>query len=108
MYSITVSSVIEYQIALQQLQKQGLVCNYFNGGAFGFAKDVDVSTLGWISDDDLTIKPQWRPFLRKFPPPAEESLAKAAVAAWTQELPSAAWIMPLSHWAFELDFGSRK
>ena len=28
-------------------------------------------------------------------------------AAWTNELPGPAWIMPLSHWAFELDFGNK-
>ena len=101
------ASIIEYPIALQRLQQQGLVCNYFNGGAFGFPKGTSVTTLGWISDEDWTIKPDLRPNLRRFAPPAQESLAKAAVAAWVNELSSPALIMPLSHWAFELDFGSR-
>ena len=34
-------------------------------------------------------------------------MAQAAVAAWQNEFPGPAWIMPLSHWAFELDFGSK-
>lgn len=34
-------------------------------------------------------------------------MAAAAVAAWLKELSGPAWIMPLSHWAFELDFGSK-
>ncbi len=34
-------------------------------------------------------------------------MARAAVAAWLKELPGPAWIMPLSHWAFELEFGSK-
>jgi hypothetical protein len=106
-YCTVVSSVIEYPIALKRLQNLGLVCNYFNGGAFGFAKGVDVNILGWVADDDPTIRPQLRPQIRRIPPPAEEKMAKAAVAAWQNELPGPAWIMPLSHWAFELDFGSK-
>jgi len=102
-----VANILEYQIALQRLQQQGLVCNYFNGGAFGFPKGTPVTTLGWISEEDPTIRPEMRPNLRKFPPPGEATLAKAAVAAWVNEMPSPAWLMPLSHWAFELDFGSR-
>jgi hypothetical protein len=106
-YCTVVSSVIEYAIALAELQQRGLVCNYFNGGAFGFAKGVDVNILGWIAGDDPTIRPQLRPHVRQIPLPAEENMAKAAAAAWKNELAGPAWIMPLSHWAFELDFGSK-
>jgi hypothetical protein len=28
--------------------------------------------------------------------------------AWTEHLPGAMWIMPGSHWAYELDFGSEE
>lgn len=101
------STVIEYQIALKGLGAQGLVCNYFNGGAFGFAKDVNVSIRGWIAADDPTIRPQLRPHIKQIPPPAEQNLAKAAVAVWQKELTGPGWIMPLSHWAFELDSGSK-
>jgi hypothetical protein len=102
-----VPRIIEYPIALQQLQQQSLVCNYFNGGAFGFARGVDVHVLGWIAADDPTIRPQLRPHLRQIPAPAEANMSHAAVQAWQKEFPGVAWIMPLSHWAFELDFGSK-
>jgi hypothetical protein len=102
-----VPRIIEYQIALQRLEHQGLVCNYFNGGAFGFPKGVDVSVLGWIAADDPTIRPQLRPHIRQIPAPQEQNMAQAAVEAWLAEFPDPAWIMPLSHWAFELDFGSK-
>jgi hypothetical protein len=102
-----VSSVIEYPIALRALEQRGFVCNYYNGGVFGFAKGVDVGILGWIAADDPTIHPQLRPQIRQIPPPAEENMAKAAVTIWQRDLPGPAWIMPLSHWAFELDFGSK-
>jgi hypothetical protein len=99
--------VIEYAIALQQLQQQGLVCNYFNGGAFGFPRGLDVHVLGWIAADDPTIRPQMRPHIRQIPAPAEANMSQAAVRSWQNEFPRVAWIMPLSHWAFELDFGSK-
>lgn len=100
-------SIIEYPIALSRLVNQGLVCNYFNGGAFGFARGVDVHILGWIAADDPTIRPQLRPHIRQIAAPAEENMARAAVAAWQSGFRGIAWIMPLSHWAFELDFGSK-
>ena len=106
-YCTVVSTVIEYPIALKRLEDQGLVCNYFNGGAFGFARGVDVSLLGWIAGEDPTIRPQLREHIRQITPPAEENMARAAVAVWHKELSGPAWIMPLSHWAFELDFGSK-
>jgi hypothetical protein len=102
-----VARIIEYQNALGDLEQRGLVCNYFKGGAFGFPKGIDVKILGWISADDPTIRPQLRPHIRIVPPPAEENMAKAAVRAFDEELPGPVWIMPLSHWAFELDFGSK-
>ena len=101
-------SIIEYAIALRSLEQRGFVCNYFNGGAFGFPKGVDVNMLGWIAADDSTIRPQLRPHIRIIPAPAEENMAKAAVTAFDDELPGPVWIMPLSHWAFELDFGSKE
>src|SRR5215204_2958909 len=106
-YCTRVASIIEYPNALRELGQQGLVCNYFNGGAFGFARGVNVHVCGWIAADDATIHPQLRPLVRHIPPPAEEKMSLAATTAWQKEFPGPAWIMPLSHWAFELDFGSK-
>jgi len=106
-YCTAVSTFIEYKIALHRLEQQGLVCNYFNGGAFGFAKGAEVNVLGWIAGDDPTIHPQLRAYIRQFPPPQEQNMARAASAVWVNELAGPAWIMPLSHWAFELDFGGK-
>jgi len=82
-----VPSIIEYPIALQKLQQSGLVCNYFNGGAFGFARGVEVNVLGWIAADDPTIRPALRAHIRQIPHPAEANISRAALAAW-QEDPS--------------------
>ncbi len=99
--------IIEYKKALEGFQSQGLVCNYYNGGAFGFPAGVKVHILGWSGGDDPTIRPEMRRFMRIIPPPAEDNMARSAVAAWHGELGGRAWVMPLSHWAFELDFGSK-
>src|SRR5258705_11793332 len=56
-YCNRVPGIIEYPIALQHLQNRGLVCNYFNGGAFGFSRNIDLHVLGWIANDDPTIRP---------------------------------------------------
>ena len=106
-YCNRVACVIEYPIALGRLEDQGLVCNYFNGGAFGFARGVAVHVLGWIAAEDPTIHPQLRPHIKQIAPPAEANMASAAIAAWQKEFPAPVWVMPLSHWAFELDFGSK-
>ena len=34
-------------------------------------------------------------------------MSRGAATVWQNDLPGVAWIMPLSHWAFELDFGSK-
>jgi hypothetical protein len=106
-YCNRVPRIVEYQTALAELQGQGLICNYYNGGAFGFPKGVEVDVSGWIAGEDPTIRAEIRSKTRVFSPPAEENMARAAVAAWQKELGGRAWIMPLSHWAFELDFGSK-
>jgi hypothetical protein len=102
-----VPQIIEYKNALQELTSRGLVCNYYNGGAFGFPAGSDLHIRGWSGGDDPTIRPQMRQHLRIIPPPAETTMSKSAAAAWQAELPGRVWVMPLSHWAFELDFGSK-
>ncbi len=97
------ASIVEYPIALAKLQQLGLICNYFNGGAFGFPKNITTKIIGWTAGDDSSIRPELRPSLRPFPPPFAENLATAAAAAWAADLPGPAWLMPLAHWAFELD-----
>jgi hypothetical protein len=40
--------------------------------------------------------------------PYEPNLAALLVRAWTDILPGRIWVMPASHWAYELDFGSKQ
>src|ERR1051325_9035643 len=62
---------------------------------------------GWTAGEDPTIRPELRSSIHAFAPGATEKMAASASAAWSNYLPGPAWIMPLSHWAFELDFGSK-
>lgn len=101
--------IIDYDLASQQLvQHHGLKCNYHNSGAFGFAQAEGVQHLGWVGPDDPTIRPAARPFIRKITPPYEETLASLATVAWQAHFPGRIWAMPMSHWAYELNFGSRE
>ena len=99
--------IIDYPLVLQQLKEQGLVCNYYNSGAFGFPPQDEIFIRGWIGPDDPTIKPVVRPLARQVAAPFETCLAEAASRMWQQFLPGPLWIMPASHWHFEMNFGSR-
>jgi hypothetical protein len=56
-----------------------------------------------MGPDDPTLRPAALPLVRRVPQPYAANLAAAAVRAWRELLPGPAWLMPKSHWAFELD-----
>jgi hypothetical protein len=99
--------IIDYDTVVEQMRKQKLKCNYYNSGAFGFADPVGVKHLGWIGPDDSSIRPAAREFARAVPPPYEANLADRLTRAWLAHFPGRVWAMPMSHWAYELDYGSR-
>ena len=100
--------IIDYELVLDQLRgAQQLRCHYYNSGAFGFPQSAHVRTLAWIGPDDPTIKPAARALTRSVPPPHEENLAALATQLWQHHLAGRAWVMPMSHWAYELSHGSR-
>lgn len=45
---------------------------------------------------------------RSISEPYESNLSELLIRAWEQIVPGRLWVMPASHWAFELDFGSRE
>jgi hypothetical protein len=100
--------IIDYSVVLEQMRQQRFKSLYYNSGAFGFPTEVQPQTIGWIGPDDSTIKPEALSLARKIPPPHEENLAKLLICAWQELLPGKIWIMPMSHWSYELDFGSRE
>jgi hypothetical protein len=80
---------------------------YYNSGAFGFNGNATTRSLGWVGPPDASIKQSALPLVRSVTQPYEQNLAALLLRAWREILPGRIWIMPKSHWAYELDFGSR-
>lgn len=86
----------------------GLVSLYHNSGAFGFGDTVSPQSLGWVGPHDDTIREAALALVRHVPPPLERNLAQLASVVWQHHLVGSVWVMPKTHWAYELDFGSRE
>lgn len=96
--------IIDYQDVLERMTAQRIKCLYHNSGSFGFAGEEHV--CGWIGPDDPTIRESARPHCTQIAEPHAVNLQRLFALAWTKLLPGPVWIMPGSHWAYELDFGS--
>jgi hypothetical protein len=101
-----VPTIIDYDQVLRRMTADGFRCLYHNSGAFGFASDVMPHVVGWIGPDDPTIKAEAMQHVRRVAPPYEQNLADAFVRIWRKQLAGPAWIMPASHWSYELEFGN--
>ena len=99
--------IVDYASVLEQMKRQDMRSLYFNSGAFGFPDGAAVESLGWIGPEDPSLRPEARVLTRTVPAPHEENLTRLVVRAWHDLLPGKVWLMPKSHWAYELDFGSR-
>jgi len=99
--------IVDYEQVLEQMRGQDLRCLYHNSGAFGFAPGTTVESVGWMGPDDPSLRPEARALVCRVDPPDERRLTDLVGRAWQTLLPGKAWLMPGSHWAYELDFGSR-
>jgi len=99
--------IIDYEVVVEQMRQQKLKCNYYNSGAFGFADPKGVQHVGWVGPDDPTLRPAAREVARPVAPPYEANLAELLTKTWLEHFPGRVWAMPMSHWAYELDYGSR-
>jgi hypothetical protein len=99
--------VIDYAMVLDQMRRQELKCHYFNSGAFGFGESKATHIIGWIGPADPSIRDTMRLNVRSIKPPFEQNLTALFLRAWRDVLPGRLWLMPASHWAYELDFGNR-
>ncbi len=99
--------IIDYPLVVDQMSRQRFVSLYPNSGAFGFPAESGAVSLGWIGPDDASIRPESRPLTRRVAEPCEATLAALATRMWAEQLPGpAVWVLPKSHWAYELMFGS--
>lgn len=99
--------IVDYPDVLNRMESTGLRCLYHNSGAFGFPNDVRTFVRGWIGPDDQTIRTEAQSFVRRVAAPYEQALATLAGRAWSELLPGVVWVMPKSHWSYELQFGSQ-
>ncbi len=95
--------LIDYRVVLETLTAAGFRSLYHNAGAFGFAPEAKIHIRGWIGQADSTIRPEMLATARQMPPAA---MAKAAAGIWSSHLGSECWLMPKSHWHYELHFGN--
>lgn len=102
------ATIVDFEHVLQRMEGDGFRSLYHNSGAFGFARDVDAHYAGWIGPADGSIRAEARSSTRQIAPPYEPSLARLAGELWAEHLAGVAWVMPMSHWSYELDFGSRE
>src|SRR5262245_60737870 len=101
----TVPWIIDYPIVLEQMRAMKMRSLYYNSGAFGFNGDSTTRSIGWVGPPDGTIRESALGFVRHVGEPYESNLAALVVRAWREILPGRVWVMPKSHWAYELDFG---
>ncbi len=99
--------IIDYQLVLEQMHRQGMRCLYYNSGAFGFKEERGVRALGFVGPADGTIRAEARAWVREVAEPYEATLAALARQIWQERIGGRVWVMPKSHWAHELEHGSR-
>jgi hypothetical protein len=98
-------NIIDYKIVLRQLESEGLKCHYPNGGSFGFPAGGEVR--GWLGPADDSIRAEMKGNTRSVKEPFEANLVEWASRAWRRILPGEVWVMPASHWSFELTHGNQ-
>ncbi len=98
--------LIDYGEVSATLSAGGYVSLYYNSGAFGFPETATVESVGWILRDDPTLRPAGRALAVEIPGD-ETTLVKRAGEIWADQLQThTVWLMPKSHWAYELSFAS--
>ncbi len=100
--------IVEYSLVLSCMLSQGMRSLYYNSGAFGFSAEITTQACGWIGPADPTLRPEAAPFIRLVPPPYEFNLTDLLLKLWHDRLDGPLWMMPKSHWSYELQFGSHE
>ncbi|MBC7784201.1 MAG: hypothetical protein H7144_10205 [Burkholderiales bacterium] len=99
--------IIDYQHVLVRTRELGLHSVYYNSGAFAHADGGAVRIVGWLGPADPTIRMDLPATMICVEPPYEQNLADQLLTIWPARLAGPAWVLPKSHWSFELDHGSR-
>lgn len=99
--------IVDYERVVPAMQAMQMQCLYHNSGAFGFDPQAPARHRGWMGEDDPSIRHEARVLAHQVAAPHVPNLAQLTVQAWQQILPGEVWLMPKSHWAYELQFGSQ-
>ena len=97
--------IVDYATVRDRMLAGGFVSLYHNSGAFGFARGADWKMRGWIGPEDPTVRLEARPYILHVDKPYAANLAAHFVAA-RRRIRGDAWLMPKSHWHFELHDGN--
>jgi hypothetical protein len=97
--------IVDYATVRDRMLAGGFVSLYHNSGAFGFARGADWKMRGWIGPEDPTVRLEVRPYILHVDKPYAANLAANFVAA-RRRIRGDAWLMPKSHWHFELHDGN--
>jgi hypothetical protein len=100
--------IIDYPVVLEQMRQQHFKSLYYNSGAFGFPAEAEAQIVGWTGPEDSTLRAEARQMAQRISEPYEQNLARLLVQAAREQLMGRVWLMPMSHWSYELDFGSRE
>ena len=102
----TMPQIVDFRQVIRQMKSIGMKSLYANSGAFGFADGTPVHHLGWTAGPDPTLRPAALAVAQAVPPPHSANLSALAITVWQRFAPGDLWVMPMSHWAYELDFGN--
>ena len=102
------ATVVTYSLVLSRMLSQGMQSLYHNSGAFGFAPEMKTHFCGWIGPADPTVRPEAAHLIHLVPPPYEANLTNLLLKLWRDRLDGPLWVMPKSHWSYELQFGGRE
>lgn len=86
----------------------GFVGLYHRAGAFGFGPEAPMQFAGWVGPDDPSIREEAKPHITRVGQPYASNLAAMLIHAWQAHLVGNLWLMPKSHWHYELHFGNRE
>ncbi|MEM1012139.1 MAG: hypothetical protein AAGI46_07955 [Planctomycetota bacterium] len=94
--------IVPYRSVLEEAESLGLECVYPNGGSFAPVGEA-WHVAGWITGDDVTVRPAFADRVRRLDVDELPAFLAGAVE-WLTTQPT--WLMPVHHWAAELDHGS--
>ena len=97
--------IVDYADVHARMIAAGFVSLYHNAGAFGFPAGADWKMRGWVGPEDPTIRLAARPYIIEVPKPYAANLAAIFLRS-RRHIRGEAWLMPKSHWHFELHDGN--